>query len=396
VEPGFEVGRPVVATAAATAGTVVAVMPAFLVGACGVFLRAELGFGPAALGLAVACFFAATAASSVLGGRAAERIGAGRALRIGAVSSAVVLSSIAVLSQTLGHLVMLLVVAGAASGFSQPAANLALARGALARPALMFGIKQAAIPIATMLAGASVPLVAVTLGWRWAFGMGAVTALAVYVSIPADLALPRPTIPSMRSRDGDASIAPLVALAVAAGFGAAAATALASFLVESAVALGIEESRAGWLLVSGSGAGILTRLTVGWLADRHRGRALYAASSMLAIGSFGYALLAFGSVDLVTAGAMLAYAFGWGWTGLVFFAVVRLNPGAPATATGIVQAGGAVGAAVGPLAFGFMIEMGSFGFAWSVASSSALLSAVLLLVARRWLLRDRDLPRGTG
>lgn len=33
---------------------------------------------------------------------------------------------------------------------------------------LVFGLKQAAIPLATMLGGVSAPAIAVTLGWRWA------------------------------------------------------------------------------------------------------------------------------------------------------------------------------------------------------------------------------------
>ena len=46
------------------------------------------------------------------------------------------------------------------------------------RQGLSFGVKQAAIPVSTLLAGAAVPTVALTLGWRWAFVLGGLRAMA--------------------------------------------------------------------------------------------------------------------------------------------------------------------------------------------------------------------------
>src|SRR5829696_7279082 len=58
------------------------------------------------------------------------------------------------------------VIAGLANAVSHTAANLSLAREVPAsRQGLSFGIKQAAIPVATLLAGLAVPTIAVTLGW---------------------------------------------------------------------------------------------------------------------------------------------------------------------------------------------------------------------------------------
>lgn len=69
----------------------------------------------------------------------------------------------------------------------QLASNLTLSRYVPAhRLGLSFGIKQAAIPLATLLAGAAVPAVALTLGWRWAYGIGAVLALAALLISPRD------------------------------------------------------------------------------------------------------------------------------------------------------------------------------------------------------------------
>lgn len=379
---------PARTTAVATLSTVACVMPAFLTGASGVFLRAELGFDEAGLGLAVAAFMTATALSSALLGRLAERLGAGNVLVVSSLSSAAVLLGISVLARNLFHLAALLAIGGLCNAATQPAANLALARGAAGRPALMFGVKQSAIPVATLLAGASVPLISLTVGVRWAFAAGAAFAVAVAWFVPRRLApaLPRTT---RRVREGDAAIGPLVALAVAMGVGTAAAVSIGAFLVESAVAGGMAASAAGWLLVVGSVSGILSRLFVGWLSDRFPGRALYTVVVMLSLGGVGYALLSISGPALLIVGTLFAYAAGWGWTGLMFFAVVRLNPNAPAAATGIVQAGGAGGSAIGPLVFGYVVTISSYTLAWSLAAGAAFLSALLVLLSRIWLLRDR-------
>ena len=379
---------PVRTVAAATATTVVAVMPAFFVGASGVFLREDLGFDQAGLGLAVALFMGTSAVFAVVGGRISERIGGGNALMLVAAGSGAVMLGTALLAQRLTHLLFLLALGGFWNSMAQPAGNLALARGIAVRPALMFGVRQAAIPVATLLAGASVPLVSLTVGWRWAFALGAAFAFCIAVFVPRRLA-PAGPIAMTRGRQGDAAAAPLVALAVGFSVGIAAAVSLGSFLVESAVAAGVEPGAAGWLLVGSSFAGVCSRVVVGWLADRYQGTALYQVSALLLLGAGGYAMLASGEPALFTLGAVLGYAAGWGWGGLVFFAVVRLNPTAPAAATGIVSAGAAGGAALGPLAFGYVVTAASFETAWTLAAIAALVSAGLILFARSWLLRDR-------
>ena len=379
---------PIRTVAAATATTVVAVMPVFLIGASGPFVREDLGFDQAGLGVAVALFMGSSAVFAVVGGRVSERIGGGNALTLVAAGAGTVMLGTALLAQRLTHLLVLLALGGFLNSMAQPAGNLALARGVSARPALMFGIRQAAIPVATLLAGASVPLVSLTIGWRWAFALGAALALCTAVFVPRRLAPPGP-IAATRARQGDAATAPLVALAVGFSIGIAAAVSLGSFLVESAVAAGVEPGAAGWLLVGSSFAGVCSRIAVGWLADRHQGTALYQASALLLLGAGGYGMLASGEPALFAVGAVLGYAAGWGWGGLVFFAVVRFNPTAPAAATGIVSAGAAGGAALGPLAFGYLVTAASFEVAWTLAAVAALASAGLVLFARSWLVRDR-------
>ena len=54
----------------------------------------------------------------------------------------------------------------------QTAVNLALTRARLPRLGLAIALKQSGMPTAAMIGGATVPLLALTLGWRSAFVLG--------------------------------------------------------------------------------------------------------------------------------------------------------------------------------------------------------------------------------
>lgn len=378
--------RPVLLAVAVATATV---LPAFLTGGLAVQVRGEMGFGEAALGLAVAIFFVTSSLGSVPLGRVVERIGANRAMRLAAATSAASLLGVALLAGSWSSLVACLLVGGLANAVSHPAANLSLAREVPAgRLGLSFGIKQSAIPAATLLAGLAVPGLALTLGWRWAFAGGAALALAVALFVP-------PGTPGSgaqgikEARAGDVRVAPLILLALGIGLGSTAATPLGAFIVESSVAAGLGEASAGLLLAFGSAVGIIVRVTLGYLADGMEGGRLRLVAAMLGLGVVGFALLATGAGGLLVLGTALAFGAGWGWPGLFNFAVVRVNPGAPAAATGITQTGASGGAALGPLLFGVVVEASSYGVAWLFSGAMALAALVAILLGRRMVLRDR-------
>jgi predicted MFS family arabinose efflux permease len=247
-----------------------------------------------------------------------------------------------------------------------------------------------------LLAGLAVPLVAMTVGWRWAFAGAAALALCVALLVPKGEK--RDTTRRVKdARAGDVSLAPLVLLALGIGLGSAAANPLGAFVVESAVAAGIGMGAAGLLLALGSAAGIVVRVVFGYLADRLNSGRLRLVAGMLGVGTVGFVLLASGSAPLLVVGVTIAFAAGWGWPGLFNFAVVKSNPGAPAAATGITQTGASSGAAVGPLAFGLLVEEISFATAWLTSGAVAVLAAAAILAGRGMLLRDRaTVPKSHG
>ena len=382
--------RPVLlAVAVATAG----VLPAFLTGGLAVQVRAEMGFGSAALGLAVALFFVSASTASVVMGRLVERIGSHRGMRLAASGSAASLVCVALLAGSWWGLVACLAFGGLANAVAHPATHLSLAREVPpGRQGYSFGIKQAAIPSATLLAGLAVPGIALTFGWRWAFAGGALLALCVALLVPADRIGGTKRVAEARS--SDASTGPLVLLALGIGLGSAAATPLGAFAVESSVATGLGVGAAGLLLAAGSAASIVVRVLFGRLADGMGGGRLLLVGGMLGVGVAGFVMLATGSSALVVPGVLLAFAAGWGWPGLFNFAVVKTSPGAPAAATGVTQTGASGGAAVGPILFGLVVEAAGYGTAWLLSGLLALAALVTILLGRRMVLRGRPVSHG--
>lgn len=363
------------------------VLPAFLVGALAVQIRADLGFSEAGLGLLTGSFFAGGALSSAALGRTTERIGAVQSLRAGSLGAAGLLLAIAVAGRSFAVLVALLALAGMVNALLQPASNLFLARAVPPdRLGLAFGVKQSAIPAAFLVGGLAVPALALTVGWRWAFVAGTGLALAAAAAVPE--VPPPPADPDPRLPDADAPRRLTYAFAVGACFAAAAAGVLGTFLVSGAVEVGLGDATAGLLAAAGSAVSVGTRLLLGLRADRVGSGHLRVVAGMLLCGAGGFALLASGGALAFVIGTPAAFALSWAWPGLFNLAMVRHHPQAPAAATGITQTGVYAGAVAGPLVFGVVAESG-YGRAWLLAGSWSVVAGVLIGGARALLVRYR-------
>jgi MFS family permease len=378
------------ALAAVVAVVTAGVLPAFLTGALSVQIRRDLGFGEAALGAAMACFFAGAAATSAVLGRAAERLGPELSMRLSASLSAASLLVIAVVARSFQSLVVVLAVGGVANALSQPAANLFIARRVdRARLGIALAVKQASVVGATLLGGLAVPTIALTVGWRWAYVAGAALAIAGAVAVPRGRDRRAVESTAHADRSGDSAWIALAVLALGVGLGAAAAGTLGTFLVNACVEAGMSEGGAGLLVAAGSATVIVVRLVAGARADRRQGRNLPVVAAMLALGAVGYLLYATETRSMLIAASVLTFACGWGWPGLFNLAVVRANPNAPGLASGVTQTGTYIGAVAGPLAFGALAEGRSFAAAWVLAAACSLAAAGAMLAGRRLLVRQR-------
>ncbi|MGC5017182.1 MFS transporter [Micromonospora sp. DT47] len=377
--------RPLRAGAGAVATTIASVLPVFLLGGLAVQMGDDLGFSPAGLGLAVSIYFGVSALASVPSGRLVERYGPAVVARAGILLAAGCLLAIAALARSYPVLAGLLALSAAANALGQLASNAALARHVPARrQGLSFGVKQAAIPISTLLAGAAVPTIALTAGWRWAFVAAAVAALAALPAVPAGEAGPAGR--AAPARAGRATTA-LVVVGLAAALAAAAANALGTFVVDSSVARGLAPGLAGLTLTLGSAVCVTARIGAGWLADRREGGHVALIAGMLVVGAAGLGLLALTGAAPLVAGVVLGFGLGWAWPGLMNFAVVRLHPQAPAAATSITQTGVYAGGCVGPLSLGAVAGNLGYPTMWSVAAVAMLAAAALMLTGSRMLAR---------
>ena len=386
VEPGApQAGRHwMAAVLGATTTTVVCVVPGFLVGGLAVQIADELHFDPAGLGLAVSVCFGVSALSSVPAGALVERFGVKRTAMAAISISATGLFAIALFARTLAALVAFLAIAGTANALGQLASNAAVAnRVPPGRQGLSFGIKQSAIPLSTLLAGISVPLIALNLGWRWAFALAAGLALVALLLVPPDArAGKRPAA----AREGRPTAA-LVVIGVAATLAAGGANALGAFLVDAAVAGGLAPGPAGLALSAGGAINLTVRLVSGWFADRRTGGHIAVVAGSLVLGAVGLALLTQPGLAALAIGVALGFGLGWSWPGLLNYSVVRLHPQAPAAATSITQTGIYTGACLGPLLFGAVAATRGYPVAWLTASIAMLLAAAGMLVARATLIR---------
>ncbi|MDA8027283.1 MAG: MFS transporter [Actinomycetota bacterium] len=368
------------------------VFPVFITGAVAVQLRQSLHFSIALVGVAVAIFFGTAALTSLIAGSMAERHGGAKVMRAATFASAVTMGLIAAVAHSFTGLAILLAFGGVANGTNQPANNLFVINAVQPnRRGFALGVKQAAIPVATLLAGIAVPSVALTIGWRYVYVFAAAIAFVVSLVIPSD---PHELkVKVQRRREGEKvqiTIIPVVTLAIAMALGAGTSNALGAYMVENAVNHNYAPGTAGLIGALGSLVSLIVRLSVGYRADKREGKHLIVVAAMIGLGAIGYLLFATSIKWLVIPAAVIGYGFGWGWNGLFNFAVVVNHKGAEGRATGITQSGAFVGSVAGPIVFGYFVVHFGFGPSWVLLMAVAALSSTLMLFGRYLILASRN------
>lgn len=386
--------RPSAAVAVGGAITVVGMLPMFLVGSLAVQLRDATGLTPAWLGVAAALPSASAAMLSPWLGHVADRLGSRRGIQVAAALTAGACAAIATTVHDWRVLLPWLVLAGSAMALNGPAANrLIVDLVPEQRMGTAFGIKQSAPPTASMLAGFSLPLVALTLGWRWAFGLGAVLALAVLVAAtrirpPRKVDGARPPAPTART-------GPLVLLLAATfALGTFGASAVTTFYVDAVVQGGLAPRRAGTLLALASITAIAARVTAGVVSDRMPDGHFGLCGRLVGVGAIGILLLAIDVPTVSSWGVFLALAGGWGFNGVYFFAVISHYREIPGRITGLVAPGGLLGSTIGPIVVGAIVDRHGYQAGWWTAAAVAGVAAAAMLSVQR-LMHTRAVPRAT-
>jgi len=372
--------------AVGSAATVVSLLPAFLLGPMSIQMSQDLQLDGLATGAAISAFFGTVAFTSVYLGRAVDRLGSILSLRISALGAASAALGVASFARGWVTLVSGLVLAGIASSLAQPATNrllLPLVRG----PSLgvAFGVKQAAAPAASMLAGLAVPAIALTVGWRWAYVFAGVCAMLVVIFVGP---LPPDSLQRIRRTENPKLLplpnsSTLFGLTVGFGLAFASSSIVIAFYVDAAVAAGVSMQRAAYTFAGASAIAIATRLVAGWVCDRFSLAPLRLSAALLGCGAVGIGSIAIGHPVAMMLGALLGLAGTWGLNGVFWFALVRSYPQDPGRVTGNV-APAIFGGVIGPIGFGAIAASSSYRAAWGFAGLLALLgSGVIFHGARR-------------
>lgn len=359
---------------AAVFATVPTVLPGFLVGALSVQISEEFVVSEATYGWGLGGFFLSATLGSMLFGGVAQRVGPRRQVVGSLVVSVVAQLAIAGLASSFWSFVGALSIAGLANSANQSAINLLLSTAKLPRLGLAIALKQSGMPAASLFGGLAVPVVALTIGWRWAYVFGAVAAAAAAINIlwvveplgrTDKRVVPEPLTPR----------SVLTVAGVGLGCMAFAAGALNAWIVSSGVASGVSEARAGLLLSLGAGFGIAVRLGIGIRIDHLVARPFTLAAIFSGVGAVGIGLLAIASPVVAVLATILAFGAGWVWPVFTNFGIVSVNREAAAAATGVTQTGVYIGVCGGPLLSGVLIEAAGYTTMWLITAAVMVLGA---------------------
>lgn len=357
------------------------IAPTLLVAAMAVQISASLGLGSGDLGLAVSSFFAATAATTALLGRVVSRYGARAGLTAVMAVNAAVLLALSI-SQSIWMVIGALLVGGIANGAVHPASNAVLAAGMRGHLGLALGIKQSSMPAAALAGGLAVPLIALTVGWRWAFVLASMCSIGLMVAAlryrPADP--PRAVRAADQSHGSPPPRMRLKLLSAGVCFGAAAGTSVNVFLVDASVQSQILAPAAAGLLAAFCGAlAVGVRVGLGRLADRHPDTdATKYSVVLLVVCVMGAGLMATGIPAAFMLGAVLAAGLGFGWTGLVHLSAMRSSTTDAARTTGTLMTGMATGSCLGPLLLGQVAAHWDYRPVWVCAAVLTTAAALML------------------
>lgn len=362
--------------------TVLTSLPVFLPGAANGLICAELGWSPVRMGAVLAVYWLASLSGAFVSRRAALPPLVERTLSIALFATALGLLTAAT-APSVG-LWISSAAGGYAYGYTQPHTNALLMRRCAPRlRAFAFGLKQAAVPTATLLASVAMPMLAGPVGWRLVFAGTAVVCGAggAFLVRQGHSGARHPA--PVRDRGTALRMEPfLLSLTGAGFFGAMVGNGLGGFLVLALTTRGVSLSAAGAVATAGAALNIAVRLTMGWLVGRAPGVAWTALTLLFLSGAAGTALLTRPGLGALTVGALLAYGGGWGWAGLLHYAIGLPYPGQEQRATAYSQMGVSLGAATGPLVCGLLFQVDPDA-AWWALTAAGLAAGACVLVARK-------------
>ena len=361
--------------------SVIASFPLFFAGGFAIRLQDDLGINKSQFGLAISAYFITSTIASFTIGSWIDRRGA----RVGFIMAGVggsIASIIVALSNSFWPFAIGLAVAGLSNTAGQLGGNRVLAGLGAERQGAGFGVKQAAVPMGSFLAGVAVSTIGSGLDWRAAFFGYSVLALASVTIAPAGPGAASAGEP--RRPVGD-DWPFLLALASAGALGGATGNGLAVLTVDAFGAAGFAENVGATALAIGSAITIVGRIGLGWLAGRRQTTGFVELGTAMAIGAIAFFIMAIAETNqvLIWVGALLAFLGAWGWPGVMYYTVVRNATTTPGTATGFVVTGVFLGGILGAPLLAVIADRWSYQSAWTTAATMSFVSTGLIVLARQ-------------
>ncbi|MGH3383004.1 MAG: MFS transporter [Nocardioidaceae bacterium] len=370
---------------AATSLMIITVMPAFALGTLAPFIIDDLDSVTGTVGQAFGLFYLMSGLASPVLGRLVDgnlELPLDRILLGGAALCAVVLAT----AMSRWSLYAGAVVGGLCYGGANPLTNASLSSIGRRLRGLGLGAKQAGVPAASALTGLLVPAVAVTLGWREAFALIALAAVAGGVALRVPAARAPVVVAADQHADRSRQALAYRQLVSYAFFLSLVTSCFHTYLLLYIVRSDIlVVALAGSLVALAGLVGMASRVASASWTDRRTNAAIFRSLMVFALGgATACALLALGSDEPVLwLLAVLLYGvclFGWG--GALAVALVRVAPGRTGRATGTVYAGFYAGLSLGPVAFGsFLLPRWGYSAAWWACAGAACIAALCLAPA---------------
>ncbi|MER6051897.1 MFS transporter, partial [Streptomyces sp. NPDC001793] len=346
----------------------------FLLGALGPLLVGELRVSRAMLGLTTTAGFGAAAVLSPVAGRVVDRVGPRRCLIALLWLVGVALALIA-WAPGYGVLLAAVAVGGVPQALANPATNKVIrAAVPVARRGAVTGAKQSGVQLGAFAAGLPLAALAGGIGWRGAVWVAA--SLAVVAALWAVRGLPDcPSLCAVGKPDGggmssagpgaDSVVGSVVGwlLVFSLLLGAGIASVNTYLALFGAQRLGLAPTSASVLVAVLGLAGIAGRM--GWSRAAGRPGRAVVLPAVLAGGAVVAGLLLVAALRvpvLVWVSAVAVGVFAVAGNAVSMVVVIqRAAPGRAGRDSALVSAGFFAGFAVGPPAFGALVESSGYG-----------------------------------
>jgi len=378
-------------------GVMLAIQSVASVGAASIAVLApaiapEAGVAPANIGIYTMVLFACGMLSALIGGALVPRFGPIRVCQVSLLMGAVGLGL--ALSGHVAGLMLCAVIMGLGMGAPSPASSHLLFRVTPSKVmSTVMSIKQTGVPLGGAVAGAVLPALTLTWGWRGALIAVAAATLLSLLAIqlwrrdmdsdrdPAR----RVNLPGMWGgmaliwRHPDLWLIALAAATLSAG-----QIAVSAFYVTYLVEIGLSLTAAGFALAVAQISGVAGRVVWGAVSD-WTGRPMLVLVGLAIVAALATLVVTRFAIDWppisILAVSVVLGASTIGWAGVVYGEVARRAPvGRTAEASGGITAFMFAGIVIGPAVFSAIVQIaGSFTAAYAVLAVAIATIAVAML-----------------